>query len=129
MQNCAIYLFPILLGYILAGLWGAKLERNRSKLADLAKNMFHSKPRQYWDFDQALLRRIIWPEAVKDSLQHDSFSCTYKKFNAYHETRPFPTKRKGQYYVGWGPVKGMSNETGIRPCPAKCRADPTWQFC
>ena len=98
-------------------------------MTSLADKMLHSKPRNYWDFDQALLRRIVWPEAVKNSLQHDSFSCTYQKFNAFHETHPFPTQREGQFYVGWGPVKGRINETGIKPCPKNCRADPSWTFC
>ena len=116
-------------GYILAGLWGAKIDPNRPQMSALAQTIFKSTPRQYWDYDQALLRRIIWPEAVKDSLQHDSYSCAYPKFNAYHPTQPFPTPRKGRIYVGWGPTKGSENQTGIKPCPPKCRADPSWIFC
>lgn len=116
-------------GYILAGLWGAKIDQNRLQMSALAQAMFESTPRDYWDYDQALLRRIIWPTAVQDSLQHDSFSCSYPKFNAYHPTQPFPTPRKGQFYVGWGSTKGSENQTGIKPCPSKCRADPSWILC
>jgi hypothetical protein len=68
-------------GYIMAGMWGAKNSANRPELVDLGSTLFRSKPRQYWDFDQALLRRIIWPTAVKNVLQHDSFSCTFPKFS------------------------------------------------
>ena len=91
--------------------------------------MLESTPRHYWDFDQALLRRIVWPEAVKDSLQHDSYTCSYKKFNENFKTRPFPTQRRDQLYVGWGPIKGKPNKTGIKPCPKKCRRKQDWMYC
>ena len=42
---------------MLAGLWGAKNWQNRTKLQNLAYEMFEQTPRQYWDYDQALLRR------------------------------------------------------------------------
>ena len=116
------------LGYILAGLWGTKLDKNRREMVkNLAVNMLNSAPRNYWDFDQALLRRIVWPEAVKDSVQHDSYSCNYAKFNSFHSTKPFPTRRKNKLYVGWSPAK--TNQTGIRPCPKQCRMDTSWIFC
>jgi len=65
----------------MAGLWGAKNSADREVIANLGTSIFHSKPRAYWDFDQALLRRIVWPVAVKNSLQHDSYSCKIKRLN------------------------------------------------
>lgn len=114
---------------MLAGLWGAKLAHNRKKLRQLASNLLSSTPRHYWDFDQALLRRLLWPEAVKNSLQHDAYTCNYEKFNQYHSTEPFPTQRQRQLYVGWGLVKGSENQTGIKPCPKTCRGQQEWTFC
>ena len=117
-------------GYMLAGLWGAKIWQDRVKMHHLAANMFEQTPRHYWDFDQALLRRIMWPEAVRNSLQHDSYTCTYKKFSTFHKTQPFPTKRDdNQLHVGWGSIKGDKNKTGIKPCPNKCRKNIEWTFC
>jgi hypothetical protein len=113
----------------MAGLWGAKNANYRDKLRSLSDAMFKSLPRHYWDFDQALLRRIIWPEAVKDSLQHDSYSCQFDKFNSIHLVQPFPTRRQDKLYVGWGAVKGSPDKTGIKPCPKKCRFSPQWTFC
>lgn len=82
-------------GYIMAGLWGAKNSADRDKIFDLGSTLFHSKPRKYWDFDQALLRRIVWPEAVRSVLQHDAYSCKYNKFNQFHPVMPFPSRREG----------------------------------
>lgn len=119
-------------GYMLAGLWGGRrIAGQPSNLVELGSTLFHSQPRHYWDFDQALLRRIVWPEAVKNSVQHDSYSCNFEKFNLVHHCRPFPTKRQGKLYVGWGPVKGPQNKTGIKPCPKQCRPNDNqdWIFC
>ena len=63
---------------MMAGLWGAKNSANRMRTADLGNALFNEEPRRYWDFDQALLRRVVWPEARKDALQHDAYSCGYK---------------------------------------------------
>ena len=116
---------------MMAGLWGAKNSDSRKKLSDLGLTLLHSKPRHYWDFDQALLRRIVWPEAVKSVLQHDSYFCKFPKFNQFHPVRPFPKKREGQLYAGWGPVKTSPNQTGIVPCPKSCRPQnhPEWITC
>ena len=37
---------------MMAGLWGAKNFASRNEIAELGSTLFHSKPRQYWDFDQ-----------------------------------------------------------------------------
>ena len=125
MDNCVFQIS----GYMLAGLWGAKVSQDRHKIRHLAGQMLATTPRHYWDFDQALLRRTIWPEAVKSSLQHDSYSCAYEKFNAHHPTQPFPTRRNQTLYVGWGRVKAEENKTGIVPCPFKCRYEIDWTYC
>ena len=65
---------------MMAGLWGAKNSANRMRTADLGNALFNVEPvaRRGSDFDRALLRRVVWPEARKDALQHDSYSCGYK---------------------------------------------------
>ena len=68
----------------MAGLWGAKNSAERILVADLGNAMFNEESRTYLDFDQALLRRIVWPEARKDALQHDAYSCDYKAFKTHH---------------------------------------------
>ena len=115
----------------MAGLWGAKNSADREKISELGSTLFHSKPRKYWDFDQALLRRIVWPEAVRSVLQHDAYSCKYNKFNQFHPVMPFPARREGLLYAGWGPVKTSPNRTGIVACPKNCRPrdHPDWVTC
>ena len=73
---------------MLAGLWGAKTFKNRQKIQHLTATMLNSTPRHYWDYDQALLRRVMWPEAVKNSLQHDSYTCRHVVRLLVHE-KPF----------------------------------------
>lgn len=74
---------------MMAGLWGAKNSANRKLIGNLGSTIFNSQPRAYWDFDQALLRRIVWPEAVKNSLQHDSYSCKIERLNQVISSRNF----------------------------------------
>ena len=125
------FIFKIVSGYMMAGMWGAKNSFNRAELTDLGSTLFNAKPRQYWDFDQALLRRIVWPAAVRDALQHDSYTCKFTKFNKFHPVRAFPEKRDGLLYVGWGPVKNSAEKTGIVNCPKSCRPGnhPDWSKC
>lgn len=73
----------------------------------------------------------MWPVAVKDAMQHDAYSCTFKKFGQFHPVRPFPERRDGVLYAGWGPVKTSPNKTGIVACPKRCRPTqhPDWIYC
>ena len=79
---------------MMAGLWGAKNSANRMRTADLGNALFNEEPRRYWDFDQALLRRVVWPEARKDALQHDAYSCGYKGRSGRVFRRPTEDGRK-----------------------------------
>lgn len=120
----------------MAGLWGARNELNRTLIAELGSEVLGEEPKYYWDYDQALLRRHVWPEARKSVLQHDSYSCGYKKFNEFHQVEPFPTKRTGDLYVGWGNTKEeewkkRNRATGIKECPKRCRPEEhqDWIYC
>ena len=118
-------------GVILAGLWGAKNVLKRDLVASLAEQMFKAPPRDYWDFDQALLRRIVWPEAKSDAVVNDAYFCSSKHFCPAGVCRPFPTKRDGLLYTGWGAAKNSRNQTGIKECPEKCRPEEhrDWLMC
>ena len=47
---------------LLVGLWGGCRKCNKDKLTELMKEMLKWKPIHSWDYDQAMLRRIVWPE-------------------------------------------------------------------
>ena len=117
----------------MAGLWGAKKIDKNNQIVELANDMLmRQTPRHYWDFDQDLLRRIVWPVAKKDVFQHDSYTCKSSKLNQYHHCQPFPTKRVNSTYVGWSKVRsGKFNVTGIKPCPLECRPKNKkhWHYC
>lgn len=80
---------------------------------------------------QALLRRIVWPRARRDSLQHDSYTCAFRGFvgDPGSSVAPFPTRRDGGRYVGWGPVRGGGRGGAARECPEACRRRPDWKTC
>lgn len=119
-------------GYILAGLWGGKVQNDsiRDQWTEMGQAIFSSVPRSPWDFDQTLLRRIVWPYARRDAVQHDAYFCHY--FQQFQPVRPFPTRRVQRSYVGWGPVRSNLTQTGITECPVRCRPKEhwlDWEFC
>ena len=127
-------------GFILAGLWGAKNFHNRALMKDLGMSMLTSRPRDYWDYDQALLRRIVWPHASKHALQHDAYFCDSHKTCRHKSSHisntschPFPSKRPNNYtYVGWSPVRSnVDTKNGLKKCPKSCRPQNhvDWKYC
>ena len=126
-----------ILGYILAGLWGAKNFQDRELMKDLGMSVFNSTPRNYWDYDQALLRRIVWPHASKSVVQHDSYFCKFHKTcnnSTLRPCKPFPVKRPDkQLYVGWSPARQNSKNgaNDLKKCPLSCRPNDhqDWTYC
>lgn len=65
-------------------------------------------------FDQYFLSDHVYKEIKNNSTIHDSYLC--KK---YPKSKPWPTKRIGDCFVG---RVGKCNQTGIfKKCPEKCR--------
>ncbi|XP_064099258.1 uncharacterized protein LOC135210304 [Macrobrachium nipponense] len=107
-------------GVMLAGLWGGSRARAGHRLSGLLWEMLKWPPRNIWDYDQVLLRRVVWPEVTNDVLVHDSYFCGNRRFQSKHRSEPFPTRRDGRYFVGWGPLRDAELD-GISICPRQCR--------
>lgn len=102
-------------------MWGYKLYQNR----DVANKIFNLivdkgdsvnfKKSDGKGHDQYFLRDRVYPLIKFDSVIHDSYLCNY-----YRKSEPFPTKRKGDCFIG---RPGPCNETatGFYECPVVCR--------
>ncbi|KAK4298398.1 hypothetical protein Pmani_029249 [Petrolisthes manimaculis] len=117
-------------GLILAGMWGGSRTRGGAKLTSMLAAMARWPPRDLWDYDQALLRREVWPEVLDSLLAHDSYFCANPHFQSHHRSAPFPTRRKGRYFVGWGPLRNHELPS-ISICPHQCRPPDhqDWTLC
>ncbi|CAG0886191.1 unnamed protein product [Darwinula stevensoni] len=109
-------------GPILAGLWGAKTYLNRSMISEIGnKILFQENPKSYKYFDQDVLTKHLWPVARHLMMAHDSFTCKQKEFFAA-SVRPFPTRRVGNRYVGYGATKDSAAAViATSHCPVACR--------
>ncbi|CAF1129092.1 unnamed protein product [Brachionus calyciflorus] len=117
---------------MLGGMWGFKnsLKRNLSnEIYNLiiSKNIIEQYSRggtRQRDSDQSFLYQYIYFKMADISVIHDSFFC-----GSYPNSRPFPTRRKGDCYVG---SIGFCNESkGFYTCPDQCRPKdhPDWISC
>eukprot|EP00095_Tigriopus_kingsejongensis_P005425 maker-scaffold576_size132709-snap-gene-0.17 protein:Tk05425 transcript:maker-scaffold576_size132709-snap-gene-0.17-mRNA-1 annotation:"hypothetical protein DAPPUDRAFT_96285" len=78
--------------YIMAGMWGAKVNKLRKNFIysfrDLFKNKLAYLPNDEGGYDQIALLRYVWKWAKKDLMAHDSYNC-YK----FASAQAFPTQR------------------------------------
>ncbi|RXG53589.1 hypothetical protein Avbf_06061 [Armadillidium vulgare] len=110
---------------VLGGLWGAK-NVNRKELEILRNRIFAANDSHSYNYDQLILRNIVWPVAKNDVVQHDSFMC-----HKHEGSWAFPTAREIDIYVGWGPY-GKEKALKIFQksiCPFQCRKKPQWTRC
>ncbi|XP_042871576.1 uncharacterized protein LOC122252934 [Penaeus japonicus] len=118
-------------GFILAGLWGGRPSLARALAYDAAAVMLSQPYSDIWDYDQRLLRRVLWPRIKEDTMSHDSYTCRAEEFGGRRQKpRPFPTQRDGRNYTGFGRTK-MGVAESLPPCPAPCRPPRhlDWTFC
>ncbi|XP_063884453.1 LOW QUALITY PROTEIN: uncharacterized protein LOC135113216 [Scylla paramamosain] len=117
-------------GLILAGMWGGSRERGAANLTSMLHAMTRWPPRDIWDYDQMLLKRVVWPEVLDSVLAHDSYFCANPHFQSRHRAVPFPTRRDGRLFVGWGRTRADERKT-IIDCPVQCRPRNhlDWRLC
>jgi len=115
---------------ILAGLWGANNYHNLSMAASVKAALLGVQPNLYKFYDQRILHSRVWPVIRDFSAIYDSYNCgIIWKFG---HCRPWPTKREGFRYVGYGPTKNYAVKALRRKrCPVKCRpeAHKDWEYC
>lgn len=109
---------------ILAGMWGLKLSQNRT----LAKNFFYKLQdktmaagflrrgvSRKW-LDQQFLAVHVYKDIKKLSIIHDSYLC-----KVYKDSKPYPTKRKGNCFVAMMQLTNCYEGKMFPPCPIECR--------
>ncbi len=118
------------------GMWGFKLSIDTnlsSKLFELITNANNSrvsgKARKKFG-DQRFLSSCIYSFASKSAFVHDSFLC-----KTYTNSRPWPTKRIGNCFVGCVHCdcdsRAKDNQTFTHICPLECRPKKhiDWIYC
>lgn len=75
-------------------------------------------------FDQVFLSTMVYETIINSTLEHDSYFCSY-----FPKSKPFPTKRIGNCFVGC--IGPCNQSTVFSPCPKKCRPKrhPNWIYC
>ena len=113
-------------------MWGFKNSQNRTLAKDIYKLIVDKRLGQEFNptgqspkgYDQSFLSNHVYKSIKQNSIIHDSFLCT-----SYQDSQPFPTKRKGDCFVG---QVGTCNETGhFYECPKECRPKDhlDWNSC
>lgn len=53
-------------------MWGAIRTKDENKLVSFLKEMIITPTSDIWDYDQILLRRIVWPQVVNQIVSTDN---------------------------------------------------------
>ncbi|CAG0891388.1 unnamed protein product [Darwinula stevensoni] len=114
----------------ISGMWGAKTFMDRSLMGNLtAEMLWKTQLNRGWSYDQAILRKVLWPATNRRMLMHDSYFCTKPEYEG-PKYRPFPTRREKGDFVAIGPrTEGASEKLG--KCPVECRPKnhQDWEYC
>ena len=119
----------------IGGMWGFHNSRNRDLADRLYKKMINTELSKKYNkdknkklFDQYFLRDHVYSSMKNISVIHDSFMC-----KNFHDSEPWPTKRKGGCYVGGRHKSNCETEfeEGFRQCPVECRQKKhgDWIYC
>ena len=112
-------------------MWGLKLSQNRElarsffyKIQDktMAANFLKNGVSRKW-LDQKFLAVHVYKYIRNISMIHDSYLC-----KVYQDSKPYPTKRKGNYFIG---SVAIMNYKILPPCPIECRpkSNQDWDRC
>ena len=88
------------------------------------------KPTLNKGLDQDILNRRVWPHIRDVAAIFDSYNC--RNVKKYGHARPWPTRRQGYRYVGYGPTKeGPMKTLSRKECPVECRPQDhqDWLYC
>lgn len=103
-------------------MWSFKVDKARelgqkiySKIVDKSKSFkYNPNKKSPKGYDQYFLSHHVYNEIKNNSTIHDSYLC-----KRYPNSKPWPTQRKGDCFVG---RVGKCNETGaFKICPKECR--------
>ncbi|CAF1000518.1 unnamed protein product [Brachionus calyciflorus] len=118
--------------HILGGMWGFKSILNRAKANEIYnliinKNLsrnYNPNGRSTKGYDQFFLSDHVYPKIKLNSTIHDSYLCKH-----YPNSRPFPTKRIGNCFVGG--VGWCNEKKNFTICPNQCRPSnhQDWETC
>lgn len=102
-------------------MWGARNDHNLTLMQELRQKILDKGNKHFKSFDQQLLTSIVWPEAKRSMVAHDSYLC-----RVYKGSDPWPTQRVGRTFVG-----DMYGLYITKECPPECRPKKhkDWTYC
>ena len=113
---------------IMAGMWCFRTEYNRTLGRELLEAVLEKAKGYSRRIDQPIINTVInglmyRKYKLTKRLQHDSYWCGF-----YKGTKPFPTKREGNTFVG---CPSHLCKAKIRECPVNCRPSygKNWTYC
>ncbi|RNA07108.1 hypothetical protein BpHYR1_028042 [Brachionus plicatilis] len=117
---------------ILGGMWGLKTHLDRlgskfifNQIVDkIFSKKFNPNSKSPKGYDQVFLATSVYDYIIYSSLEHDSYLC-----NFFPTSKPFPTRRIGNCFVG---CIGSCNQSAVfYPCPRECRPKnhSNWIYC
>lgn len=115
-------------------MWGFYNSRNRDLANILFKSILNSNISSKYNlnytspkgYDQYFLSTYVYPEISRNSIIHDSYFCL-----TINDSKPFPTKRNGDCFVGTLEHSCNDKNPKFEPCPIQCRPKNhlDWTFC
>ena len=113
-------------------MWGFKTYQNRSLANSIfnlilnrnISNEYNHDFKSHKQGDQLFLNKYVYPLIRQTSLIHDSFLC-----NRYKDSKPFPTKRNGNCFIG--STSDCNINATFLKCPVQCRPinKTDWEYC
>ncbi|XP_068233994.1 uncharacterized protein [Palaemon carinicauda] len=106
------------------GLWGGCNNWKPQEVLDIAKSVFQMANSTRSDQGQVCKR--IYPLARENGTIHDSYSC-----NQFRGSKPFPTQRYNDTYVGQKSLLKYFRRMALKPCHVNCRPKnhKDWLYC
>lgn len=119
---------------MLGGMWGANslIDRDLSMkifshvLEKSVNERYNQDKNSLKGYDQAFLKDYVY-ELIRDrSTIHDSYSCLI-----FRDSKPFPSQRKVNDFIGSIVSSGDIPSFQISECPRECRPNDhqDWIFC
>ncbi|XP_066971836.1 uncharacterized protein [Macrobrachium rosenbergii] len=109
---------------ILGGMWGGCNTWRNEEVLGITKRIFRRA--KSVRSDQGEVGRHLYYLVKENGTIHDSYTC-----GMFRGSKPFPTRRFGDTFVGQKSLVKFFRRRYLKPCPEKCRPKnhPDWLHC
>ncbi|XP_064096391.1 uncharacterized protein LOC135208190 [Macrobrachium nipponense] len=109
---------------ILGGMWGGCNDWRYEEVLNITKTIFRLA--KSTRSDQGEVGKHLYHLVQENGTVHDSYTCGW-----FGASKPFPTQRFGDTFIGQKSLMKFFNRHKLNPCPEKCRPKnhPDWLYC